>query len=102
MEKEIENIKTKILEAISPRAIILFGSRAKGVNAPDSDYDICVLVNSDLSKRIVAQNLYKLFIDFNYPIDFIVEHFDKYIENINNNSLIYKEISQGLFLYEQG
>ena len=33
----------RLVEALHPRAIILFGSRARGTNRPDSDYDLLVV-----------------------------------------------------------
>jgi predicted nucleotidyltransferase len=35
------------------RQVILFGSTARGEARPDSDIDVCVTINSDLSDRIV-------------------------------------------------
>lgn len=32
-----------MVEALQPRAIILFGSRARDTNRPDSDYDLLVV-----------------------------------------------------------
>jgi len=34
---------TRLVESWRPRAIILFGSRARGTNRPDSDYDLLVI-----------------------------------------------------------
>src|SRR3974377_855872 len=33
----------RLVEGLHPRAIILFGSRARGTNRPDSDYDLLVV-----------------------------------------------------------
>lgn len=41
----IEAICTRIRKAVSPAAIILFGSRARGTQGLDSDIDILVLKN---------------------------------------------------------
>ena len=54
MQDEILNIfKTKINRALKNRVkkIILFGSRARGDNAPDSDYDV-LLVLDEISPEI--------------------------------------------------
>jgi predicted nucleotidyltransferase len=34
----------RIVESMAPEAIYLFGSRARGTECPDSDYDILVIV----------------------------------------------------------
>jgi len=33
----------RLVESLHPRAIILFGSRARGTSRPDSDYDLLVI-----------------------------------------------------------
>jgi predicted nucleotidyltransferase len=33
----------RLVEGLRPRAIILFGSRARGINRTDSDYDLLVI-----------------------------------------------------------
>lgn len=48
LRRSIEDAKLKeavghLVEALHPRAIILFGSRARGTNRADSDYDLLVV-----------------------------------------------------------
>ena len=43
--EDIVAICARIQKAVSPAAIILFGSRARGTQGPDSDIDILVLKN---------------------------------------------------------
>lgn len=40
-----EAIVRAVLAAVTPKRIILFGSRARGDERPDSDTDICVIVD---------------------------------------------------------
>jgi HEPN domain-containing protein/predicted nucleotidyltransferase len=55
-DQVLERITRTILEHLRPRRIVLFGSRARGNAAPDSDYDIMVEMETDLpsSQRIRA------------------------------------------------
>ena len=43
MESTLNEITKRIVKEADPDKIILFGSRAKGEEKKESDYDICVL-----------------------------------------------------------
>ena len=45
----LDEIVRRIVEAVDPDKIILFGSRARGEATPDSDYDILIMAPSPLS-----------------------------------------------------
>jgi prevent-host-death family protein len=42
-DERLNEAVTLLAEGLHPRAIILFGSRARGTNRPDSDYDLLVV-----------------------------------------------------------
>jgi hypothetical protein len=42
-DPRLQEAVRRLVDALSPRAIILFGSRARGTNRPDSDYDLLVV-----------------------------------------------------------
>jgi len=44
----VELLRDRLVSALAPRQIILFGSRARGTARPDSDYDILVVADTDL------------------------------------------------------
>ena len=48
MDPTLTVLRDRLVEALSPRRVILFGSRARGTATPDSDYDILVVVDSNL------------------------------------------------------
>lgn len=50
-EKVISQLKDKIIEAIDPEKIILFGSYGKGTQSERSDLDILVVVKKDKEPR---------------------------------------------------
>nr|QNO50258.1 hypothetical protein HOIKONPE_00002 [Methanosarcinales archaeon ANME-2c ERB4] len=54
----LAEIVQKVVEVAVPDKIILFGSRAKGEQAKDSDYDIFVLKDGVVHKRKLAQRIY--------------------------------------------
>jgi len=43
----VELLRDRLLSALAPRRIILFGSRARGTAQPASDYDILVVAQTD-------------------------------------------------------
>jgi predicted nucleotidyltransferase len=48
----LERIRRTIVEHLRPRRVVLFGSRARGSAAPDSDYDIMVEMETDLPDAV--------------------------------------------------
>ena len=47
----LQEITQKISQALSPEKIFLFGSRSKGTQNSDSDYDIAVLMPATPSEK---------------------------------------------------
>ena len=45
----LRRIVDTIVEALDPEQVILFGSRARGDETAQSDYDLCVIAESDRS-----------------------------------------------------
>ncbi len=71
-EELIKEIKDRIVKAVHPEKIILFGSYAYGTPTKDSDLDLLVIMPSDepMHKRIFQiKNLLR---DFRVPKDIIV------------------------------
>ena len=61
MDSQLQQIIDKIVACIDPVKIYLFGSRAKGDSRDDSDYDIAVIYDGELSKRDVKLTIRKVF-----------------------------------------
>jgi predicted nucleotidyltransferase len=47
----LDEVKRTILEILPSATVILYGSSARGCAGPDSDYDIYVLTDEDLSSE---------------------------------------------------
>jgi predicted nucleotidyltransferase len=62
MESTLNEIIKRIVEEVEPDKIILFGSRAKGEEKEESDYDICVLKEGIEHRRKLAQRIYLNFL----------------------------------------
>lgn len=74
-------IVTRIVDAIHPLKIILFGSHAYGNPSPDSDVDLVVVTETPLPKRQTSIALWNLLRNIPMPKDIIVtsrEEFDFY------------------------
>jgi predicted nucleotidyltransferase len=71
-EKRLLERCRDIVLAIEPDAqIILYGSRAKGSSEPDSDYDILVLVDSFLTRKLEDRISFAIY-DLEYEADAIL------------------------------
>ncbi|HHW01816.1 MAG TPA: nucleotidyltransferase domain-containing protein [Thermoanaerobacterales bacterium] len=68
--EEIEKIKKELIKKFQPTRIILFGSQAKGIAKLSSDIDLCVIINTD-NKRSLLAEIYSE-IDSRKPFDVIV------------------------------
>jgi predicted nucleotidyltransferase len=79
-ENDLELITRQIVDNFNPRRLVLFGSRAAGKAAPDSDIDLCVIEDIVPNKSEAAVNMYKILRDFMEPLDILVfnsEEFDR-------------------------
>jgi predicted nucleotidyltransferase len=101
-EDEFAELIDEITKKFSPDKLILFGSRARGTENENSDYDVLFLKNGVNRKREIAQELYKLLKNKYIAVDFIVETPEGYLKKLHNPYMIYKEISEtGKLIYER-
>lgn len=71
-DKTIEEILKRIIGAVQPDKIILFGSHARGLRKPDSDIDLVVVVSGNIHRRRTAQKIYMSLIGVGRSVDVIV------------------------------
>jgi len=92
----VEQIKDIIVSEVKPDKIILFGSRARGDNCEDSDYDILILKSQLKNRRETLKDLrislYKKGICV--AMDILLLDTAKYIQLSNVNGLVYMNIKQ--------
>ena len=55
----LKEVARRLAEKASASAVILFGSRARGDDGPDSDYDICVVIPADANPTRLNANVLK-------------------------------------------
>lgn len=98
----IAQISEKIVTAIHPRKIILFGSYSWGTPHSDSDVDLCVIHSTTLRKDKRARIVKDVLSPYPRPLDIVVytpEEFEE-LKDIKG-SLLKKIVDEGITLYDQ-
>lgn len=72
MDTLVEGIVGDIVGAVHPKSVILFGSRARGEAAPESDVDLAVVYDGPKSKREVQLEIRHLFAHPGFSMDLFV------------------------------
>ena len=70
-ENVLEEIVHKLVEAVDPDRIILFGSRARGDSRPDSDVDLLIVKDSDQPTHRRTIPAYRALTGLGVPKDII-------------------------------
>jgi predicted nucleotidyltransferase len=97
----LDRIVRRIVEAVDPERIILFGSRAKGAASDESDVDLCVIADIEGPRRERNRQLRKLFPKRSFSMDVFVftrEEFDQRKRLVNH--LCFYVARDGEVLYE--
>ena len=99
-EDEMDAIIEKIVEGCDPRAIVLFGSVSKGTSTEDSDIDLMVILDTDVSYYERTLAVRKSIGVTSIPID-ILAFTPKEVEEERNNrlSIIHEVLRTGKIVY---
>ncbi len=101
-EEKIRQAAQKIVDAVHPEKIILFGSHAYGNPTDDSDVDFFVVMESDLRvhKRMIL--LSEILRPRPFPVDIITRTSAELKERLEIGDCFFKEIvTKGKVLYER-
>lgn len=102
MDEHLEEAIRRIVEEVNPDKIILFGSRAKGAEKEQSDYDIFVLKSGITHRGEIEKRIYLKLFGIGVPVDVIVEVPDRFEELKDNPFLVYSEVAKyGKVVYEK-
>ncbi len=99
----IKVVVERIVKAIDPDKIILFGSFAKGNPHEYSDLDLFV-IKSGIDNYLVLQGqIDSLFWDHSFPLDVLVRSPEQVIRALKggNSFLKYEVLGKGKLLYEK-
>src|SRR5436190_1826225 len=102
MQRDIyREIVHRVVDSSAPERVVLFGSRARGENRPDSDYDILVVKNTTEPRHRRARALYRAVADLPVEVDFLV-YTPSEIEEWRNVEIAFvtTAMREGRVLYE--
>jgi predicted nucleotidyltransferase len=101
MDPTLALLCDRLVSALSPRRIILFGSRARGTAKPDSDYDLLVVAETDLALEDRLFQARRAVRDVRVPKDIVVvtpDEFRKYSRWVSG--VVRDAVEHGEVLYE--
>ncbi|MBF0627012.1 MAG: nucleotidyltransferase domain-containing protein [Magnetococcales bacterium] len=104
--EDLERIGARIVEAIHPERIIVFGSWVRGEAGPDSDVDLLVITRDVYdavhSRRGVLARLSRLLAKVPVPMDialFNQDEVERWRHSVNH--MIAQALREGKVLYER-
>ncbi|MGD9156550.1 MAG: nucleotidyltransferase domain-containing protein [Bacillota bacterium] len=102
MIDSLQKAINSIIHVAEPDRIILFGSRSRGEQTLESDYDLLVLKKNVAKPRVLSQQIYLHFKNIGAPIDIIVADLDNYEKLKEDPYLIYNAAAKGgIVIYEK-
>ena len=101
-ETTLREIVRRLVEAIDPDRIVLFGSRARGDAGPDSDLDLLIVKESDELRHRRAIPAYNALAGLGIPTDIICRTPAEIAEwSRVPNHVVTQAIREGRVLYER-
>jgi len=99
-EGKMQELVRRIVGAVHPLRIILFGSAARGQTMPDSDTDVLVVMPEGTHRRKTAQRIYRHLLGFGAAVDVVVATTSDLEKYRDSPGLIYREaMREGRELY---
>jgi uncharacterized protein len=96
----LNELVRRIVEAVHPLEIILFGSAARGQMGPESDLDVLVVMPDGAHRLHTTGYIYQQLFGFGFPKDIVVATPADLREHADNPGLIYRQIlREGKVLY---
>lgn len=88
----VEKVVNRIVQAVQPLRIILFGSAARDEMGPDSDLDVLVVMPDGTHRLKTMRLLYQQMAGVGFPVDIVVTTPHQLEEHKNNMGLIYRTV----------
>jgi len=90
-DKRISEIVYRIVQAVDPIKIILFGSTARGQACSDSDIDILVVMPDGTHRRRTMTEIYRSLLGSKLDVDVVVATSSDLINYMDTSGLVYRE-----------
>ena len=99
---KLDELVRRIVEAVDPLRIILFGSAARGEMRPDSDIDVLVVMPEGTKRREIEGQLYVKMLGMQVPVEIVVATPSDLVRYRDTKGLIYHNVvREGTDLYVQ-
>jgi predicted nucleotidyltransferase len=102
-DRTLREIVSRLVDAVDPEKLILFGSRATGRGGPDSDYDVLIVKSEDNPALRRTGPLYRHLRGIRSPIDLIwftpdeIEDWSQVRQHVATQA-----VRNGVVVYEKG
>lgn len=81
----------RIVEAVHPRRVILFGSAARNEMRPDSDLDVLVIMPDGVHRRDTSTLVYRSLRRFGHAVDIVVATEGDLANYSDNPGLVFRQ-----------
>ena len=100
----LPHIVGRIVNAVDPMRIVLFGSRARGDARPDSDYDLLVILDQVQDRRAAKIAIRGSFQDLPVPSDVLVASIDEVDGRVPGRpaGATFWALQEGRTIYDRG
>ena len=99
-QSALDEMVRRIVMAVKPQRIVLFGSAARGQWGPNSDLDVLIVMRNGAHRRKTAQHIYRNLIGFPIATDVVVATQNDLARRSEDPSLVYHEaLQEGRDLY---
>jgi predicted nucleotidyltransferase len=99
-QQQLDELVRRIVDAVHPLRIILFGSAARGQMGPESDVDVMVVVPEGTHRRKTAQFLYTQLWGIPFAVDIIVATDEDIRTHADDIGYVYSwALREGVALY---
>jgi predicted nucleotidyltransferase len=71
-QEQLDLIVQRVVDAVHPLRVVLFGSAARNAMTPDSDIDLLVVMPDGTHRRHTMEHLYTQFSGVAFPVEVVV------------------------------
>ena len=99
-DEQLRELVERIVKAVHPLRVVLFGSAARGQTGPESDVDVLVVMPDGAHRLNTAQAVYRNLAGVKVAVDVVVATEEDMSVYKNSPGLVYREaLKDGKVLY---